>query len=124
MGLGYKGGALSYYSVSDNISELSKSFAYNNGYFGEKGNNSRIRVIYSDNPDNTGKTFYDKIAYGGIESPLENGKGYKTNMADGTIITFRPTTSSDNNPGVDINIAKSINHGSLKQQKIHFEKKV
>lgn len=43
-------------------------------------------------------------------------------MADGSIITFRPTTKSDDNPGVDINISKSINSGGIKQQKIHFEK--
>lgn len=124
MGLGYKGGALSYYSISDNVSEVSKTFPLKNGYFGNAGNNSKVRIIYSEDPNKTGKTFYDQIAYGGIESPLANGKGYKTNMADGTIITFRPTTSSDNNPGVDINIAKSNAHGDLKQQKIHFEKKV
>jgi len=48
-------------------------------------------------------------------------KGVITKMADGSIITFRPTTKSDNNPGVDINIEKSTDNGGLKKQKIHFE---
>ena len=43
-------------------------------------------------------------------------------MADGSVITFRPTTKSDNYPGVDINISKSTSSGDLKQQKIHFGK--
>ena len=41
--------------------------------------------------------------------------------ADGTIITFRPTTKSYSNPGVDINVIKSTNSEGLKTQKIHFE---
>lgn len=41
-------------------------------------------------------------------------------MVDGTIITFRPISSSDGSPAVDINIKGSDNHGKLKAQKIHF----
>lgn len=122
MGLGYKGGAPAWRGISENISRLANSYPYSNGYFGVVGTTSKVRIIYSDNPRNTGKDFYEKISFGGVESKLPNGKGMKTNMADGTIITFRPKTSSDNNPGVDINISYSKEHGSLKQQKIHFEK--
>ena len=41
-------------------------------------------------------------------------------MADGTIVSFRETSTSDGSPVVEINIQKSSNYGDLKQQKIHF----
>ena len=122
MGVSYKGGATSYYSITDNVSSVSNTFKYQNGYFGEQGSGKRVRVIYSVDPASTGKDFYDQITYGGIEKDLPNDKGKVTYMADGSIITYRPTTKSDNYPGVDINISKSTNSGELKQQKIHFGK--
>ena len=76
----------------------------------------KVRILYSDDSATTGKDFYDKITHGEIEEALENGKRFKTTMADDTIITFRPSTKSDDNPGVDINISKSDSHGNLKQQ--------
>ena len=122
MGVSYKGGAPSYHGISDNISNAANSFKYQNGYFGEQGKINRVRVIYDADPISVGKEFYDKIAFGGIEKNLSNGKGKITYMADGSIITFRPTTKSDNYPGVDINISKSKKSGGIKQQKIHFGK--
>lgn len=122
MGVSYNGGSPKFHSISDNISNLKKSFKYNNGYFGEQGTSNRVRVIYGNDPAIIGKEFYDKISFGGIQKNLPNGKGKITYMADGSIITFRPTTKSDNNPGVDINISKSTDSGGIKQQKIHFEK--
>lgn len=122
MGVHYKGGVTSYHSISDNVKTVANSYKYNKGYFGVQGSGNRVRVIYSDNPASTGKDFYDKLAFGGVEKGLPNGKGKITYMADGSIITFRPTTKSDNYPGVDINISKSTSSGDLKQQKIHFGK--
>jgi len=81
-----------------------------------------LRVIFDKDPATAGERFFDLIAYGGIEEFLPNGKGIKVSMADGTIITFRPKTKSDNYPGVTINVIKSKKHGDLKDQKIHFEK--
>lgn len=122
MGVSYKGGAPSYHSISDNISNLKKSFKFINGYFGDQGTSNRVRVVYGNDPVSIGKEFYNKIAFGGIEKDLSNGKGKITYMADGSIITFRPTTKSDNYPGVNINISKSTDSGGIKQQKIHFGK--
>ena len=122
MGVHYKGGATNYHSISDNVKTAASSYKYQKGYFGEPGTGNRVRVIYSDNPASTGKDFYDKLAFGGVEKDLSNGKGKITYMADGSIITFRPTTKSDNYPGVDINISKSTSSGELKKQKIHFGK--
>ena len=94
----------------------------NNGYFGDKGTSSQVRVIYGNDPVNIGKDFYKKISFGGIEKDLDNGKGKITYMADGSIITFRPITKSDNYPAVNINISRSTDSGGIKTQKIHFGK--
>lgn len=125
MGTGYKGGTSYQHSVSENIPNVSKSYNYSNGYFGQPTNpkNTFVRIIESDDPTATGKDFYDKIAHGAIVESLKNGKGEKASMQDGTVITFRPTTKSDSNPGVEINISGSSNHDGLKSQKIHFELK-
>ena len=41
-------------------------------------------------------------------------------IADGTIITWRITSRSDDTPVVEINIKRSSHTGGLKAQKIHF----
>lgn len=118
----YKGGASYYHSITDNLKEVSSIYKYNNGYFGEspKENAKRIRHIESDDPSTTAKDFYDKIAYGGIESDIPKGKIVE--MEDGTVITWRNVSSSDGSPAVDINIERSRDSGGLKKQKIHFVK--
>jgi hypothetical protein len=122
MGVSYKGGVQSYHGITDNLTGLKSSFKYKNGYFGDKGTSSQVRVIYGNDPVNIGKDFYKKISFGGIEKDLDNGKGKITYMADGSIITFRPITKSDNYPAVNINISRSTDSGGIKTQKIHFGK--
>lgn len=122
MGVTYKGGVQSYHGITDNLTGLKSSFKYNNGYFGDKGTSSQVRVIYGNDPVSIGKDFYKKISLGGIEKDLDNGKGKITYMADGSIITFRPITKSDNYPAVNINISRSTDSGGIKTQKIHFGK--
>ena len=68
------------------------------------------------------KDFYDTAAHGGIEGAMDNGKGYVTKMKDGTILSYRETSSSDGSPAVEINIKQSDEHGDIKYQKIHFVK--
>ena len=99
-----------------------KMSEYVDWYFRDPGKGKRVRIISSKDPAVTGKDFYNKLAYGGIEKDLPNGKGKITYMADGSMVTFRPTTKSDEFPGVDINILNSSAPGKLKQQKIHFGK--
>ena len=100
---------------------MKSEYTYNNGYFFEKGlGREHTRDNYSENPLETAREFYDKLTYGGIESEFTNGKGLKTRMSDGTIVSFRETSTSDGSPVVEINIQKSSNYGDLKQQKIHF----
>ena len=125
MGTYYKGGSTSYHSIKDNISSTSNSYKYNNGYFGDKGKakNDYYRQIEASNPVEESKKFYDKIAYGGIEKPMSNGKGFITELKDGTIISYREITSTDGSPAVEINIKKSSDTCGVKKQKIHFEKR-
>ncbi|MBR0278226.1 MAG: hypothetical protein IJQ50_07195 [Clostridia bacterium] len=119
----YKGGSTRYRSISDNVAALKTSYSYSNGYFGIKGQGgTHTRNITSSDPVKTAKSFYDTASYGGIESHMKNGKGYTTNMADGTVISYRKTSTSDGTSVVEINIRKSANTGELKYQKIHFVK--
>ena len=127
MGLGYKGGADHFHSVSENIGTLKAKYGYENGYFGEpgQGKSSSVRNIASEDPSSTAHSFYDELTYGGLEEPLygKDGsvKGMFTEMADGTRINWRPVSSSpDKSPAVDIDIQYSDDHGDLKTQKIHF----
>lgn len=126
MGLGFKGDAGHYHSIRENLDTVKNAYGFNNGYFGEPSSSNvknNRRNIVSNDPQSTAKEFYDKIAYGGKENKLENGKGYMTSLKDGTIITWRPlSSSSDGSPAVDINIIYSTDHCGIKQQKIHFVK--
>ena len=123
MGVSYNGGSPLYRSILDNLVEVRKSFKYENGYFGEKGKNRQVRVIYGDNPVMIAEEFYKKITNGGKVEMLPNGKGKITRMPDGSVIVFRRTTKSDDNPAVNIDISKSTDSGDIKTQKIHFEKR-
>lgn len=121
MGAGYKGGSTIHMSILENLNNLKSEYNYKDGYFFEKGlGREHTRENYSQNPLKTAKDFYDKLTYGGIETEFGSGKGLMTRMADGTIVSFRKTSTSDGSPVVEINVQKSNNHGDLKQQKIHF----
>jgi hypothetical protein len=122
MGTGYKGGATHYHSIAENLPELTSKYKFQNGYFGERGTSSQIRVINCSDQYSESKAFYNKLAYGGIEEPLKKGNGVRTNMADGTIIIYREYTSTDGSPAVDIGIKFCSNKGLIKQQRVHFVK--
>lgn len=67
------------------------------------------------------RDFYDTGAYGGIERELDNDKGVRTDMADGTTFTFREVSGSpDRSPAVNISIRRSTDTGGVETQKIHF----
>ena len=120
----YKGNNSTYHSISDNIPSMKESYTYNNGYFGKIGKSrvADIRQIDCSDPIRESKKFYDKLANGGIEEILPNGKGVMTSMKDGTVITYRVITSTEGSPAVDINIKRSSDTRGIKKQKIHFEK--
>ncbi len=130
MGTSYKGNAPTFRSIGENVATLKDNYLFSDGYLGKKGassSNSHVRNITSADPNATAKNFYDKAAYGGIENDIYNKKtgaiiGHKTNLADGSIISWRSISSSDGSPVVEINIEKSTSNGGVKQQKIHFVK--
>ena len=90
-----------------------------NGYFGQPGKNSGIRVIYSASPIETAENFYLQISKGGHEVPLANGRGKQTIFSDGSRVVIR-LYSKSGSPAVEIHIIKS---GDIKTQKIHFEER-
>lgn len=122
MGTYYKGGASYHRSIGQNVMIASESYQYVNGYFGEcsPSTGNRTRNISAKDNNAAAEDFYNKIAYGGIETIYDGGKRRITHMSDGTIITMRTTSSSDGTPVVEINISKSTGSGGIKKQKIHF----
>jgi len=66
----------------------------------------------------TAKKFYRKLSTGGQQSPLTNGRGTKADFDDGSRVVFRPVSSSDGSPAVDITVVGR--HGD--QYKIDFQK--
>lgn len=127
MGLGYKGGTSRYHSIGENAGRLKSKYQYNDktGYFGEKGrsHDPHIRNMASEHPSEMAKQFYDDATYGGQEEKLSNGKGVKTTMRDGTVISYREVSSSDGSPAVQITISSLEDGGGIKSQKIHFVNK-
>lgn len=124
MGTCYKGNSKTYRSVGQNILITSSAYRYKDGYFGEvsPSTGSKTRNIASLDNIATARDFYNKIAYGGTETVYKNGSMKVTNMADGTVITWRLTSHSDGTSVVEINISSSSHTGGLKKQKIHFIK--
>ena len=123
MGTCFKGHSKYYRSIGQNILLASSKYHYENGRFGisSPSTGNKTRNIISVDPLSTAKDFYDKIAYGGKETIYKDGKIRITQMADGSVITMRPISSSpDGSPVVEINISNSSHTGGLKEQKIHF----
>ena len=122
MGCGYKGDTKYFRSVGQNILPTSTKYEYNNGLFGKNSpsTGNKTRNISSDDPVATATDFYDRITNGGKEKTYDGGARKITQMADGTIITWRVTSHFDGTPVVEINIKNSSHMGGLKKQKIHF----
>ncbi len=123
MGRGLKGGASHFCSLLENEASLKNAYEFNDGYFGEKGKGrSFTRNIICDDPKVTAKAFYDNAAYGGLEKKIQENKGVYTKLADGSVLSYRESSTSDGSPAVEINIRTSKYSGDIKQQKIHFVK--
>ena len=121
MGTGYKGKAKYYRSIGQNVLITSSKYPYANGRFGVNsphGGSSTRNIASSDNLA-TATDFYNKIAFGGKET-IVNDNLRITRMADGTIITMRKVSHSDGTPVVDVNIERSTHSGGVRKQKIHF----
>ena len=122
MGTGYKGNSQYYRSIGQNVLIVASKYKYVNGRFGDSSpsTGNQTRNIQSSDPVHTAQDFYNKLTYGGIEATYDNGNRKITQMADGTIITWRKTSHSDGTSVVEINISGSSHTGGIKKQKIHF----
>ena len=106
-------------TLNNNIKNTQKIYPLTaGGYFGQKGKNTR--VIETDNPILESKRFCRLIGKGGKIDKLNNNKGIKITLDDGTIISYRIITKTKNSPAIEINIKKCIEKTKVKTQKIHF----
>lgn len=86
-----------------------------NGYFGNAGQSSSSKVRNMTGGNKTAQEFFNDVTQGfKNEKDLGNGKKLRI-MEDGTTVTYRPISHSDQTPAVDIN-----GGSTYKQQKIHF----
>ncbi len=86
------------------------------GYFGKKGQSSSSAVRNLSGGETAAKQFFEEKTKGFTqEIKLPEGKGVLRKLPDGSTITYRPISSSDGTPVVDIGTG-----GVLKPQKIHF----
>lgn len=56
----------------------------------------------SSDPVTTGNEFFDKLSFGGKVKDLKNGKGKMSTFPDTSTVVFRPVSSSDGSPAMDI----------------------
>lgn len=105
-------------SFKQNEERLINEFKVNRrGLFGHVGESKRVRQIDSADPLATAERFAEIAGDGGrIVHVFANG-GYVKELADGSYVTFRPTSRSVS-PAVDLRIVDSVH---VVSQKIHFE---
>lgn len=116
-------------SFKTNLAKTSKKYKMTKGgYFGKKSSNAKhnsTRTIKCKNsPYAEAKKFFKKLTQGYKAKDLNTkyGKGKIVKFDDGTVVTFRPVTSSPKSPAVDIQITLATS--KFQKQKIHFSKKV
>ena len=89
------------------------------GYFCKRGTgrDDSFRQFRTNTPLQDAEEFYAKLGSGGITTPLPRGNGTKTQLADETIIVFRPATRTPDSPAVSIAHSAS---DLVRDQKVHF----
>ena len=116
----YVGRKQQFHSLDQNIESTISSYPLTNGYFGIKGSSFGIREIHSRNHEETAKDFFNKIAKGGILDLQTIKGGVVSRLKDGTVISYRKITSSNNSPAVEIRFRKLNSKYGVNDQKIHF----
>ena len=105
-------------NFADNLASLQSVFPdYPQGMKWELKKSKRLTSIETDDPI-ADATLFAALASIGYISERASSNGFRRNLADGTIVGLRITTSSKGSPAVDLNISseKYI-------RKIHFTKK-
>ena len=101
---------------TENAKELKSSFGYPDELDWGLRKGKRLASIETDDPV-AAATMFAGIASQGFVSEVVNDKGYRRELADGTVVGLRIVTSSEGSPAVDLNIAdENYVH------KIHFYK--
>ncbi|MDD3022006.1 MAG: hypothetical protein PHX61_13650 [Alphaproteobacteria bacterium] len=109
------------HTITDNLHAVTQKHPLSpSGYFGKEGSRTSVRRIESKNPQSTAHDFFNKLSNGGKIENLPNGKEQKATMRDGSIIVYRPISSSDGSPAAEIRCLPK--NAGLKEQKIHFTK--
>lgn len=104
------------HGFADNVGALKRRFDYPDGLDWNLKKGKKLTRIESDDPVATA-TLFAGIASEGFVSEVVGDKGYRRELADGTIIGLRIVSSSDGSPAVDLNITNEDY-----TRKIHFVK--
>ena len=103
-------------SFAENTGALKSAFGYPDELDWSLRKGKRLARIETDDPV-AAATMFASIASRGFVSEVVNDKGYRRELADGTIVGLRIVTSSEGSPAVDLNIV-----GENYVRKIHFYK--
>lgn len=107
--------------LSSNIKSLAAKYPTDSeGKFGKPGRGRGTRQVPSSDPKRTGKEFFDKLSVGSKVKDLKNGKGKIGTFSDGSTVVYRPVSTSDGSPAMDL----VIKGPSGLDYKIHFVKEV
>lgn len=108
--------------VLSNLKSLKKLFPLSpGGYFGKIGKSGKVRVIESDDPVRTAKSFFNLASKGGTVVKDKKAGMTRVYFKDGSYVTMRLYTSTNGSPAVELNLNTS--HSTVKPfQKIHFIK--
>lgn len=101
---------------AENAEALKSEFGYPDELDWRLRKGKKLTSIEADDPV-AAATMFAGIASQGFVSEVINDKGYRRELADGTIVGLRIVTSSESSPAVDLNIV-----GENYVRKIHFYK--
>lgn len=101
---------------AENVKALKSAFGYPDELDWSLRKGKRLTRIEADDPV-AAATMFASMASQGYVSEVVNDKGYRRELADGTIVGLRIVTSSEGSPAVDLNIV-----GENHVRKIHFFK--
>lgn len=116
----YVGRKQQFRSLDQNIKSIAKFYPITDGYFGVKGSSWGIREIHSRNHEAVAKDFFNRIAKGGILDLQTIKGGVVSRLKDGSVVSYRKITSSNNSPAVEIRFRKLSSKYGINDQKIHF----